>query len=74
MTPQDPHRRVAVVTGAESGIGRAIAAALARAGCDVGIAWYRDERHATDTAGRLGQGAQPHIAVDNAIAMASEQG
>jgi NAD(P)-dependent dehydrogenase (short-subunit alcohol dehydrogenase family) len=35
--------RVAIVTGSESGIGRAVAVALAEQGCDVGITWYRDE-------------------------------
>jgi NAD(P)-dependent dehydrogenase (short-subunit alcohol dehydrogenase family) len=41
--------RVAIVTGSESGIGRAIAVALAEQGCDVGITWFRDEAagHAT---------------------------
>src|SRR3954464_14773254 len=41
--------RVAIVTGSESGIGRAVAVALAGQGCDVGITWYRDEAqgHAT---------------------------
>jgi NAD(P)-dependent dehydrogenase (short-subunit alcohol dehydrogenase family) len=41
--------RVAIVTGSESGIGRAIAVALAGQGCDVGITWFRDEAagHAT---------------------------
>ncbi|MGY1831959.1 SDR family oxidoreductase [Geodermatophilus sp. SYSU D01180] len=42
--------RVAVVTGSESGIGRAVAVALAEQGCDVGITWYRDEAHARGTA------------------------
>ncbi|GAB3198386.1 SDR family oxidoreductase [Geodermatophilus arenarius] len=42
--------RVAVVTGSESGIGRAVAVALAEQGCDVGITWYRDEAHAQGTA------------------------
>jgi NAD(P)-dependent dehydrogenase (short-subunit alcohol dehydrogenase family) len=42
--------RVAIVTGSESGIGRAIAVALARQGCDVGITWYRDEAAGEATA------------------------
>ncbi|HEV7956099.1 MAG TPA: SDR family oxidoreductase [Marisediminicola sp.] len=44
----DPRR--AVVTGADSGIGRAIAAALAEAGMDVGITWHTDESGAEGTA------------------------
>jgi NAD(P)-dependent dehydrogenase (short-subunit alcohol dehydrogenase family) len=35
--------RVAIVTGSESGIGRAVAVALAERGCDVGVTWFRDE-------------------------------
>jgi NAD(P)-dependent dehydrogenase (short-subunit alcohol dehydrogenase family) len=42
--------RVAIVTGSESGIGRAIAVALAEQGCDVGVTWYRDEADAEATA------------------------
>lgn len=50
----------AVVTGGESGIGRATALALAAAGMDVGITWFVDERAARATAdgiGRLGRRA-----------------
>ena len=40
----------AIVTGSDSGIGRATAVALARAGCDVGVTWHSDEDGARDTA------------------------
>jgi NAD(P)-dependent dehydrogenase (short-subunit alcohol dehydrogenase family) len=42
--------RTAIVTGADSGIGRSTAVALARAGLDVGITWYTDEAGAAATA------------------------
>jgi NAD(P)-dependent dehydrogenase (short-subunit alcohol dehydrogenase family) len=42
--------RVAVVTGSESGIGRAVAVALAGSGCDLGITWYREKEAAEATA------------------------
>jgi len=42
--------RVAIVTGSDSGIGRASAVALARAGCDVGITWHEDKDGAEATA------------------------
>jgi NAD(P)-dependent dehydrogenase (short-subunit alcohol dehydrogenase family) len=42
--------RVAVVTGSESGIGRAVAVALAEQGCDLGITWYREQAAAEATA------------------------
>ena len=40
---------VAIVTGSDSGIGKATAGALARAGHDVGITWHEDEDGARDT-------------------------
>ena len=49
ITEMDTPNR-AVVTGADSGIGRAVAVALAAAGCDVGITWHEDERGAEETA------------------------
>ncbi|MEW2359107.1 SDR family oxidoreductase [Spirillospora sp. NPDC029432] len=42
--------RVAVITGADSGIGRATAALLAEQGFDVGITYHRDEEGAGRTA------------------------
>jgi NAD(P)-dependent dehydrogenase (short-subunit alcohol dehydrogenase family) len=49
QTPDD-FPRTAIVTGSDSGIGRATAVALARAGCDVGITWHTDHRGAEETA------------------------
>lgn len=42
--------RTAIVTGADSGIGRATAVALAAAGVNVGITWFTDEAGAHRTA------------------------
>ena len=39
-----------IVTGSDSGIGRAVAVALARAGHDVGVTWHTDEQGANATA------------------------
>jgi NAD(P)-dependent dehydrogenase (short-subunit alcohol dehydrogenase family) len=40
---------VAIVTGSESGIGRATAIAFAHAGFDVGVTWHRDEAGGRET-------------------------
>ncbi len=44
-------RRVALITGAATGIGRAAAVALADAGFDVAINYSRSEAAARETAG-----------------------
>ncbi|HEU5483961.1 MAG TPA: SDR family oxidoreductase [Microlunatus sp.] len=50
---QDFTPRTAIVTGSDSGIGRATAVALARAGLDVGITWHSDEQGAQETAAEV---------------------
>jgi NAD(P)-dependent dehydrogenase (short-subunit alcohol dehydrogenase family) len=42
--------KYAIVTGSDSGIGRATAVALAEAGMDVGVTWHSDQTGAEETA------------------------
>ena len=44
---------VAIVTGSDSGIGKASAVALAEAGFDVGVTWHSDEEGARETASEV---------------------
>src|SRR3954464_3113081 len=53
----------AIVTGSDSGIGKATAVALAQQGWDVGITWHEDEDGARETADEVrshGGGAEVH--------------
>jgi len=53
----------AIVTAADSGIGKATAVALAEAGMDVGITWHSDEQGAEDTAEEVrSRGRQAYVA------------
>lgn len=45
--------KVAVITGGDSGIGRAVAIAFVKEGADVCIAYHKDHRDAKDTANRI---------------------
>lgn len=49
----DAPRPIAIITGSDSGIGRATAVALAGEGWDVGITWHEDEEGAEETAGEV---------------------
>ena len=51
----------AIVTGSDSGIGRATAVALGAAGYDVGITWRRDEKGAEEAAREVAQGGRASV-------------
>ncbi len=58
---------VAIVTGGNSGIGRATAVALAAGGFDVGITWHRDENRARSAVAEIEE-LGPHRIRVNAVA------
>lgn len=60
-SPRQGAAKAAVVTGSESGIGRATALELARQGYDIGVTWFADEaegRATADQVRRLGRRAE----------------
>ena len=50
LNSRDFTSRTAIVTGSDSGIGKATAVALAEAGMDIGVTWHEDEAGAEATA------------------------
>lgn len=55
--------RTAIVTGSDSGIGRATAVTLAATGIDVGVTWHRDREGAEGTASEVrGLGRRAEVA------------
>ncbi|WP_247040920.1 SDR family oxidoreductase [Arthrobacter rhizosphaerae] len=52
-SPREFSPRTAIVTGSDSGIGRATAVALARNGLDIGITWHTDQAGAEHTASQV---------------------
>ena len=63
--------KVALVTGAQQGIGRAIAVALARDGADVGVNFLDDASAAEGVAGRFAASAARAVTVQGDVSRAA---
>src|ERR1700716_3476360 len=64
----DLNGRVALVTGASRGIGRAIALALAAAGCSVAVAYNKDKAGAETVVGKIKESGQQAVALTGDVA------
>jgi glucose 1-dehydrogenase len=60
--------RVAIVTGADSGIGQGIAIAFAKAGADVVITYRSDENGAKETAKHVNETGRKALVVQTDVA------
>jgi NAD(P)-dependent dehydrogenase (short-subunit alcohol dehydrogenase family) len=78
MTAIPAHPRLAIVTGGDSGMGKAVAELLAIEGFDVGITYHSDEQGAEDTRagverrGQFCHVAQQDLASEDAAAVVDE--
>jgi len=68
----DIHGKVALVSGASRGIGRAVAATLARAGADVAINYFSREEEALETLALVRETGQRGILVQADVSKSSE--
>ncbi len=72
MVDLNLHGRIAIVTGAESGIGAACAAALAAAGADVGIVYFNDRTAGEASAAVVSGLGRRSVAVQADVGMETE--
>jgi len=68
----DLHGKTALVTGASRGIGRAVAAALARAGADVAVNYFNHEKEAMETIAQVREAGRQGILVRADVSKSSE--
>src|SRR5581483_6830260 len=68
----DLHGKIALVTGASRGIGRAIAIALARAGVDVAVNYRANRDDAESAAAEVRQAGRRALAIQADVSNAAE--
>ena len=68
----DIHGKVALVSGASRGIGRAVAATLARAGADVAVNYFSSEKEALETLALVRETGQRGVLVQADVSRSSE--